>query len=146
MPEHCNLALVPELLVSDLDRSLDFWCGLCGFTVRYMRPVERFAYIELGSAHLMLEQLGVGRNWVTAPLEAPLGRGINFQITVPRIASITSALASAGIALFMQPERKWYQVGDGEVEVEQFLIKDPDGYLLRFQSPLGHSDRDRRQL
>ncbi len=30
-------ALVPELLVADLDRSLGFWCDLCGFTVRYAR-------------------------------------------------------------------------------------------------------------
>jgi hypothetical protein len=86
--EHRDPALVPELLVSDLYHSLDFWCGLCGFAVRYMRPVDRFAYVELGSAHLMLEQLGVGRNWVTAPLQPPLGRGINFQITVSTIAPI----------------------------------------------------------
>jgi len=73
MPEHDDPALVPELLVSDLDRSLNFWCVLCGFTVRYRRAVERFAYIALGSAHVMLEQIGLGRNWVSAPLQAPLG-------------------------------------------------------------------------
>lgn len=38
----------------------------------------------------------------------------------------------------MEPETKWYRVGDNEVAgVEQFLVTDPDGYLVRFQASLG---------
>ena len=129
--------LVPELLVADLDRSLAFWRGLCGFEVSYSRPEERFAYIVLGSAHLMLEQAGVGRNWVTGPLDRPLGRGVNFQITVPDSAALAAAFGTAGVELFMQPETKWYAVGDEEAGVHQFLAQDPDGYLIRFQSSIG---------
>ena len=127
-------ALVPELLVSDVDQSVAFWCGLCGFSVRYARPDEGFAYLTLGSAHLMLEQAGVGRNWVTAPLEAPLGRGINFQISVPDCAVLATTLESAGVDLFMPLETRRYRVGDTTVAVRQFLVTDPDGYLIRFQS------------
>ena len=127
-------ALVPELLVSDLDRSIEFWCGRCGFDIRYSRPDERFAYIVLGSAQLMLEQVGVSRNWVTGPLERPLGRGVNFQITVPDSATLASELRNADIELFMQPEIKWYDVGEEQAGVHQFLVQDPDGYLVRFQS------------
>jgi len=129
-------ALVPELLVADLDHSLTFWCGLCGFTVSYARPEERFAYVVLGSAHLMLEQVGVGRNWVTGPLDAPLGRGVNFQISVPDSGALAAALRDADWPLFMEPETKWYPVGGEEAGVEQFLVQDPDGYLVRFQSSL----------
>jgi len=68
-------ALVPELLVADVDASLAFWCKLCGFEVVYDRPEEGFAYIAPFPAHVMLEQVGVGRNWVTAQLAPPLGRG-----------------------------------------------------------------------
>ncbi len=133
-------ALVPELLVQDLDRSLDFWCTACGFSVRYARPEERFAYLALGTAHLMLEQLGVGRNWVTGPLEPPLGRGINFQIAVPDADSIAAALGSSGIELFLAPETRRYRVGAEAVSVRQFLVTDPDGYLIRFQSSMRASD------
>lgn len=126
--------LVPELLVSDIDRSLEFWCSLCGFEVRYARPEERFAYIRLGSAHLMLEQVGIGRNWITGPLEPPLGRGINFQIIVPDADMVAAALGAAGVALFLPPETKQYQVGADVAAVRQFLVTDPDGYLVRFQS------------
>jgi catechol 2,3-dioxygenase-like lactoylglutathione lyase family enzyme len=130
-------ALVPEPLVSDVDRSLDFWRGVCGFTVRYVSSDERFAYITLGSAHVMLEQAGVGRNWITGPLEPPLGRGINLQITVPDSAAVAASFDAAGVELFMQPETKWYSIDREEAGVQQFLVTDPDGYLVRFQSSLG---------
>ncbi|MGN7191735.1 VOC family protein [Curtobacterium sp. MCBA15_004] len=130
-------SLVPELLVVDLEQSLEFWCNLCGFDVAYSRPEERFAYITLGSAHLMLEQAGVGRDWVTGPLERPLGRGVNFQITVPDSETLAQVLGRAGVELFMQPETKWYVVGEEEAGVHQFLVQDPDGNLVRFQSSLG---------
>ncbi|MGO2749754.1 MAG: bleomycin resistance protein [Pseudoclavibacter sp.] len=134
--------LVPELLVSDVRQSLEFWVGVCGFTVKYARPEEGFAYITRGSAHLMLEQRGVGRNWVTGPLETPLGRGINFQISVPGADAIADAVCAAGQELYMMPEEKWYRVGEHEVGVRQFLVTDPDGYLIRFQENLGRRAAD----
>lgn len=137
MTETPEPALVPELLVADLDRSLAFWCGLCGFEVRYARPEERFAYVALGTAHLMLEQAGVGRNWITGPLDRPLGRGVNFQVTVPDSRALSESLLRAGTELFMQPETKWYDVGTEQAGVDQFLVQDPDGYLVRFQSSAG---------
>jgi hypothetical protein len=94
-----------------------------GFEVRYGRPDEGFAYITRGSAHVMLEQSGVDRDWITAELQAPRGRGINFQITVPDVESIMSALRAAGVELFMQPETKWYRVGEEETGVRQFLVR-----------------------
>jgi catechol 2,3-dioxygenase-like lactoylglutathione lyase family enzyme len=127
-------ALVPELLITELGATLDFWVTLCGFTVLYGRPKEGFAYVALGTAHVMLEQIGVGRNWIPDVLEKPLGRGVNFEITVPSIAPLVERLASAGWPLFMAPERKTYHTGDGAVTVSQFLVQDPDGYLLRFSS------------
>lgn len=132
-------ALVPELLVESVSASLDFWCGLCGFKVLYDRPEEGFAYLALRNAQVMLEQIGVGRNWLTGSLDRPLGRGVNFQISVPAIAPVCSSLRAAGWPLFMEPETKWYRTGDSEVGVEQFLVTDPDGYLLRFQTSLGQS-------
>lgn len=129
--------LVPELLVVDVQASLRFWCDLCGFVLRYHRLEEGFAYIARGSAHVMLEQIGIGRKWLTGPLNHPLGRGINLEVTVPDIAPILSALRCSGHDLFMEPETRWYRVGEQETGVEQFLVTDPDGYLLRFAVSLG---------
>jgi len=129
--------MVPELLVRDITASIAFWCGLCGFAIRYDRPEEGFAYLTLGNAHVMLEQQGTGRNWITGALDGPRGRGINFQVTVPNVEPILLALRAAEVPLFMEPEQKWYRMGDEEAGVKQFLVMDPDGYLLRIQSSLG---------
>ncbi len=85
----------------------------------------------------MLEQAGVGRNWLTGPLDAPLGRGVNFQVSVPDSGALAAVLRDADWPLFMEPETKWYPVGGEEAGVEQFLVQDPDGYLVRFQSSVG---------
>lgn len=130
-------ALVPELLVTDLDVSLAFWVQLCGFTVRYARLDEGFASLTLGAAHVMLDQSGTGRDWITGPLEHPLGRGINLQISVPDASTIAARLERAGIVLFMPLETKWYRIDDEEAGVRQFCVTDPDGYLLRFASSVG---------
>ena len=130
--------LVPELSVRDLAASLAFWCGPCGFAVVFDRPEQGFACIQRGTARVMLDQLGTGRDWVTAPLELPLGRGINLEIAVEDIAPILAALEAAGWPLFLGPEEKTYRVGEGSVTVRQFLVQDPDGYLLRFSEGIGH--------
>jgi catechol 2,3-dioxygenase-like lactoylglutathione lyase family enzyme len=130
-------ALVPELLVRDITRSLRFWRDLCGFTVLFERADEGFAYLDLGGAQVMLDEIGKTVDWVTAPLEHPLGRGINFQIRVPEIGPIIAALAQANWPLFVAPEQKWYRAGTVENGVHQFLVQDPDGYLVRFSAYIG---------
>ena len=125
-------ALVPELSVSDIGRSLAFYCQVLGFSVRYRRPAEGFAYLELGQAELMLDQLGTSRDWVTGPLEPPLGRGINLQIAVADLGPLLERLAVAGVELFQPAETRTYLVGEQFITQHQFCVQDPDGYLLRF--------------
>ena len=130
--------IVPDFVVSDLRASLDFWCDLLGFRVAYDRPEESFAYLDLDGAQVMLEKRDPSvRQWLTAPLEAPLGRGINFQIEVPDVGLILERLAAARWPLFMQPEEGWYRVADRESGQRQFLVQDPDGYLLRLAQWIG---------
>jgi catechol 2,3-dioxygenase-like lactoylglutathione lyase family enzyme len=136
MPSSQRPDLVPELLVTDVEASLRFWCGPCGFQVLYDRPDEGFSYITRGNAHLMLEQATIGRNWITGPLDPPLGRGINFQIAVDTTEPILSALQAADWPLFMAPETRSYRVDGEDIVVQQFLVTDPDGYLVRFSSRL----------
>ncbi|MFD1112036.1 bleomycin resistance protein [Pseudoroseomonas ludipueritiae] len=136
-PAPSMAALVPELLVSDVAQSLRFWRDLCGFRIMFERLYEGFAFIEHSGAQVMLEERGRSRNWVTGPLDVPYGRGINFQIALPDIQPILEALASANWPLFMQPEEKWYRAEEVEIGVRQFLVQDPDGYLIRFSQRVG---------
>ena len=130
--------LVPELVVTDIARSLAFWCGLVGFDVRYDRPEEGFAYLGLGGADVMLDEYRPGsRYWLTRPMETPLGNGMNLQIEIPAVAPILDRLASAGWPLVMAVENAWYRRGDQEIGQRQFVVADPDGYVLRLAEPLG---------
>ena len=52
--------------------------------VAYERPEDGFLYLDHTGRQIMLEQIMPGRRWVTAPLERPFGRGINFQIRSTR--------------------------------------------------------------
>lgn len=133
--------LVPELACSDIARSVDFYTRLLGFSVLYDRPEEGFAYLVRDGAEIMLErQTGT---WSVGALERPYGRGINFQIEVSALAPLLDALAAGGVALFRPVEERWYRIGDREGGNRQFLVQDPDGYLLRFFEDMG--DRPRRQ-
>ncbi len=129
--------LVPELLVSDLHASLAFWVDLLDFKILYDRPAERFAYLRQGSIELMLEEMGHGRNWVADELQKPYGRGINFQMEADDWSMTVAKLNAQNWPLYLAPEDKWYRVGDVEKGQRQFLVQDPDGYLLRLAQPIG---------
>jgi catechol 2,3-dioxygenase-like lactoylglutathione lyase family enzyme len=129
-------ALVPELLVTDLERSIAFYCGLCGFRVRYARPEDGFVYLEQGGAQIMLETLS-DEAWLTGRLAPPFGRGINLQIEVAEIEALQARLLAGGAAIFRPLQTDWYREGDIEHGQAQIMVQDPDGYLLRFMQPLG---------
>ena len=129
--------LVPELLVSDFATSREFYVKVIGFSVAYERPAERFAYLDLGGAELMIEQ--ETDFWLTAKREKPYGRGINLQIEVGDLDGILARLRAAGVPLFRPVEEAWYRAGATYAGNRQFLVQDPDGYLLRFFQDLGEN-------
>lgn len=130
--------LIPELDVEDLDRSLAFYVGVVGFTVLFARSEERFAFLSLEDVHLMLEEAaGPGRRFRTAPLEHPYGRGVNFMIEVAEIDRIHARVQSSGFTIVVPLEERWYRQTVVESGHRQFVVADPDGYLMRFSSYLG---------
>lgn len=134
---HRSNQLVPELSVTDCKKSLDFYTRILGFSVAYQREEEGFAFLTLGEAQLMIDEIGVGRTWHTSEYEYPFGRGINFQIHVPDVDAIYKHLHENNISIFLEMEEKWYRKDDKESGSKQFLVQDPDGYLLRFSEDLG---------
>ena len=130
--------LIPELDVSDLDRSLAVYVDIFGFTCHVLRPEERFAYLIRDGVHLMLEEAdGPGRRFRTAPLDYPFGRGMNLQIEVADVDALHASVRLAGFDFVVDLEERWYRQGESEVGNRQFVVADPDGYLLRFVGNLG---------
>ncbi len=129
-------AITPELAVADWRASLRFYRDSLGFAVDYQRPEEGFAMLSLGEARLMIDQLGLGRDFDT-PDSHPFGRGVNLQIEVAEVAALADRLRAHGIPLFLPMEDRWYRKGDRQTGNRQFIVADPDGYLLRFFEDLG---------
>ncbi|ANI54301.1 bleomycin resistance protein [Pseudomonas sp. DR 5-09] len=130
--------LVPELMVTDLQASLAFWVSCLGFTIAYQRPEDGFAYLDLNGAQVMLEQVDPNAGqWLTAELSKPFGRGVNLQIDVEAVAPIIERLGAAQIPLYKTRKDTWYRADDVEVGQREFLVQDPDGYLVRLVERLG---------
>lgn len=129
--------MVAELMVKNLTRSRQFWIDLCGFEVVYQREDEGFIFLDRDGAQFMLEEVRGDDGWITAPLEAPLGRGVNFEIKVTSIDALHRCFVDAGWPMYRQMQERWYRSDDVEIGVRQFLVQDPDGYLLRFSEWIG---------
>jgi catechol 2,3-dioxygenase-like lactoylglutathione lyase family enzyme len=133
-------SLIPELSVMDLEKSLKFYVDVLGFKKEYDRPEDNFCFLSIEGSQLMLEELSQGANsgWQTGVLELPFGRGINFQIELGDISPLLQRLSEYKYDLFRELSTEWYRVQDGFEGIKQFLVQDPDGYLLRFCQPIGY--------
>lgn len=123
--------MVPELTVTDFSASLHFYTDVLGFSIIIRRSDPDFAYVSFGEAQLMLEQCHE-EGWNTAKLVRPLGRGVNFQIEVDDIEQVLARVYAHGIRLYRDLRDNHYSTGETTACQREFLVQDPDGYLLRF--------------
>ncbi|MSQ61171.1 MAG: VOC family protein [Dehalococcoidia bacterium] len=128
--------LVPELYCSEIEQSLAFYVGTLGFVVVYARPEERFAFLEREGAQIMIEQ-PTERTLLAAEFVHPFGRGINLQIEVSDVVSLYAIVQAAASLINLPLEDKWYRRDAELMGNRQFVVQDPDGYLLRFFQDLG---------
>ncbi|WP_137804096.1 VOC family protein [Pseudomonas sp. G(2018)] len=139
--------LIPELIVSNIKSSLKFYCKVLGFIVEYERPENGFAFISYNGSQLMLEQDNLDPSpWRVEPLEQPYGRGMNLSIDCPDVATLAKAITLSGYKLHKPIETSWYRENKSLLGESNFLVLDPDGYLLRFAQALGSKPVVRDEL
>lgn len=130
--------LIPELKVLDFSKSLDFYTRLAGFEVLYDRLESDFAMLGINEARLMIEGFSnKSRSWLIGQMERPFGRGMHLQIEVQDIQNQYQKFKNVNYPIFFEMEEKWYRMNDQETCNKQFLVQDPDGYLLRFFENIG---------
>ena len=123
-------SLIPELSVFDILQTKKFYKEL-GFKIEYERQKEKFIFMSFQDSQFMFEQIH-DDGWNIGELVYPLGRGINFSIAVDDIEELYQLVKNLNIELYRELTRNIYQVnGIEEMQIE-FLIQDPNGYLLRF--------------
>lgn len=98
----------------------------------YERKEDKFCFLYLEDNQIMIEE--INNNWNVGEMKYPFGNGINISMTVSDIDSFYESIISKKVVLFRKIKTSKYRVDDIIYEDKEFLLQDPDGYLLRFNN------------
>lgn len=122
MADNPILRAVPILAVKDLSRSIDFYQRL-GFNAKRYRGGDTYAFLSRDRFELHLSQSDMlidGRN---------PGNGVYFYLARGSAASLEAEFRTAGSPILSPlAPRDW--------KMNEFVLADPDGNLLRFGEEL----------
>lgn len=131
--------LIPELSVTNLEKSLGFYKTI-GFKIEYERKENKFVFLSLGEIQFMIQEITGDDKWEVAPLVYPFGNGINFQLEVEDATAIYDKLKNNNYKIIFDMEENWYRQDNKLLGNKEFLVQDPDGYLLRISEDLGEKE------
>ena len=124
-------SLSPELSVSNIEISKKFYKDL-GFKIVYERLESKFCFMQFENNQIMLEEKN--DNWNVAKMEYPYGNGMNISMTVENVDYLYKTLKDKQVKIFLDLEINEYRVNNKIFQDKEFLLQDPDGYLLRFNN------------
>ena len=119
--------LTPNLIVSDVQRSIDFYRDVLEFTVSQTVPDHGpfvFAIVTRGGVEVFLNAPEPARAEYPALAERDIGGTLTLFINVTGIRQAYEQLKDR-VTVVMPLEKKWY----GPTE---FAFTDPDGYVITF--------------
>ena len=119
--------LTPNLIVSDVGRSVAFYRDVLGFTVAATVPEAApyvFAIVQSGAVEIFLNAPEPAIAEYPAFKDRPIGGTLTLFIEVVDIARAHASLQGT-VKIVMPLEHKWYGV-------TEFAFEDPDGYLITF--------------
>lgn len=128
--------LIPEITVTSIEKSIEFYCDILGFEKKYVGDDKDFAFISFNGSQLLLQET-TNEAWKKADLEYPFGRGVNFSIEAPDVDNLVCKLKENNYQVLSNVDEKWYKKDNQLHGEKHFMVMDPDGYLLRFMEDLG---------
>ena len=120
-------SLTPNLIVSDVARSIGFYRDLLGFSLGPTVPEQApyvFAIVQSGPVQIFLNAPEPAVAEYPAFAGRPLGGTLTLFIEVERISEVYEDLRTR-VEVVMPLEKKWYGV-------TEFAFADPDGYLITY--------------
>ena len=122
--------MIPELSVFDINQTVAFYKKI-GFQIIYERREDLFIFMSFAENQFMFEQIH-DEGWNTGKMLYPLGQGVNFSIAVDNIDRLYEKLINSEIEIFRELTISSYRVKNEYIQQKEFLVQDPNGYLLRF--------------
>ena len=119
--------LTPNLIVSDVARSVAFYCDLLGFTRALAVPDEPpfvFAGVVSGPIEIFFNAQETAVAEYPAFKDRPIGGTLTLFIEVVGIDQVHASLKDR-VEVVMPLEKKWYGI-------TEFAFEDPDGYIITF--------------
>ena len=120
-------SLTPNLIVSDVARSIRFYRDVLGFSLGPTVPEQApyvFAIVQSGPVQIFLNAPEPAVAEYPAFAGRPLGGTLTLFVEVERISEVYDDLRTR-VEVVMPLEKKWYGV-------TEFAFADPDGYLITF--------------
>jgi catechol 2,3-dioxygenase-like lactoylglutathione lyase family enzyme len=135
-PDPRELApITVELFVPDVQAGVRFYTEKLGFELVRLeretvggREMATFAIVGVGNAFMMLAQESL---YVPGgePLATHRGVGIDTRIVVDDVDAMYRRASDNGVTIV-------HDIGDRPYGLRDFIIRDPDGFRLRFASAL----------
>jgi uncharacterized glyoxalase superfamily protein PhnB len=126
--------VIPILAVSDMQRSLDFYSNVLGFTVEFTMPGENgtlnHASVARGDAHIMFSPLAAWGD--TVEHRDHLGKGVSLYVSLDKdddVDAIYFGAKAAGANIIQEPVDQFW--GDRD-----WGLTDPDGYTVFISKPV----------
>jgi catechol 2,3-dioxygenase-like lactoylglutathione lyase family enzyme len=119
--------LTPNLIVSNVERSMAFYRDVLGFAVTATVPEQApyvFAAVQSGPVEIFLNAPEPAIAEYPAFKDQPIGGTLTLFIEVDDVNGAFASLEPK-VTVVMPLEKKWYGV-------TEFAFEDPDGYLITF--------------
>jgi lactoylglutathione lyase len=119
--------LTPNLIVSSVEQSLAFYCGVLGFTKAGTVPDDSpyvFAIVQSGPVEIFFNARGPAVAEYPALANRPIGGTLTLYMEVSGVVKIYDAL-KGHVKVTMPLEKKFYGV-------TEFAFEDPDGYVITY--------------
>ncbi len=130
--------LTPNLMVGDVNRSMDFYQNILGFSIHMAVDEDKeffvsdppsgttlvYAQLERDGVEIMLQQQESMINDLPVFSGCDIGASVSFYILVEDLAGLFAQVQGRTDCI-REPETTWYGM-------REFYIRDPDGYVLGF--------------
>ena len=119
--------LTPNLIVSNVEQSLAFYCDVLGFTKADTVPEQSpyvFAIVQSGPVAIFLNAPGPAIEEYPTFAGRAIGGTLTLYMEVSGVENIYEDL-KARVKVTMPLEKKFYGV-------TEFAFEDPDGYVITF--------------